>query len=99
VLFDGLCKLVSLHPLEVDDEDETGGNPFGGDELIWAEPRSSSSGRAAFDEEGGASEADRATMLDRLDNLLVVGPDLEVLEGQFEDADEEKFEDADEEKM
>jgi hypothetical protein len=41
-------------------------------------------------------------MLDRLDNLLVVGPDLEVLEGQFEDADEEKFEDAedaDEEKF
>jgi hypothetical protein len=109
VLFDGLCQLVSLHPLEVDDEDEIGGggNPFGGgDELIWAEqPTSSSSGGgggAAFDEEGGASEAERATMLDRLDNLLIVGPDLEVLEGQFEDADEEagkdlqRFEDADE---
>ena len=87
-LFDALCKLISLHPIE-DDEDEDNhgmfsggmiGGGFGDDprldygEMVWAEPT--------------PEESDREAMLERLDNLLVVPPGLEVEDddGRFDDA-------------
>eukprot|EP00934_Nitzschia_sp_Nitz4_P008972 Nitzschia sp. Nitz4//scaffold27_size158506//76211//76906//NITZ4_002601-RA/size158506-processed-gene-0.18-mRNA-1//1//CDS//3329545491//8962//frame0 len=94
-LFDALCKLVSLHPLDLDDE-EGGDEPFGdgcvmSDDLIWAP--SAGFGTVLGDddeEEDGASPEERAAMLERLDNLLVVQPEYQVQDGQFEDAEEEE---------
>lgn len=84
--FNALCKLVSLHPCDVD-EDE-GDEMFGQEEMIWA-PASRGLGTAAFaDEEGGATEEERQAMLEHLDSILVVKPEFEIQEGQFEDADE-----------
>ena len=85
--FSALCKLVSLHPCDVDDDD--GDEMFGQEEMIWA-PASSGTGTDAFpdEEEGGATEEERQAMLDHLDSILVVKPEFEIQEGQFEDADE-----------
>jgi hypothetical protein len=86
-LFDSLCKLVALHPTE-DDEDDTGNfdsDMFGGgDDLIWAPAHAST---VSSDGSEGATETERDVMLERLDNLLVVRPEFEVQEGQFDDAD------------
>ena len=90
ILFDGLCKLVALHPIEDDDDyNEEGGGGFfgGGDDLIWA-PYSSGGFDDDAGEEGGATDEERDAMLERLDNLLVVRPEFEVQDGQFEDAEE-----------
>lgn len=84
--FNALCKLVSLHPCDVDDDE--GDEMFGQEKMIWA-PASKGFGNEAFeDEEGGATEAERQAMLDHLDSILVVKPEYEIQEGQFEDADE-----------
>ncbi|KAL3911405.1 MAG: hypothetical protein SGILL_007296 [Bacillariaceae sp.] len=88
-LFKSLCKLVALHPME-DDEDEGndfGGGMFGGnDDLIWAPAGAS---MVSGDEGDGdrATESERDGMLERLDNLLVVRPEFEIQDGQFDDAD------------
>lgn len=109
-LFDALCKLISLHPIEGDDEDEEGGGMFGfgggmigggfgddvyadygepadadghgdADGLVWAPPAAATGGEA--------TPAERQAMLDRLDDMLVVAPGLQVDEtGQFDDAPE-----------
>jgi hypothetical protein len=83
VIFDALCKLVSLHPIPQDEDDN---DDFGGEDFIWAP----ASGAAFGDdvEEGGATEQQRTAMLGRLDNLLVVNPQFQVQEGQFEDAED-----------
>lgn len=93
VLFDALCKLVSSHPLELDDDDDDQGNDEGGapafgggfaisDDLIWA-PSVNGLGDGQDDQE------ERTAMLARLDNMLVVPPEFEIQEGQFDDADED----------
>lgn len=92
-LFDGLCKLVSLNPWDLDDgeDDGPGGELFGGgDDVIWAPAR----GEGFGDHDGAATDEERDAVLERLDNLLVVRPELEIQDGQFEDADEGRFEDA-----
>ena len=100
-LFDALCKLVSLHPIEDGDEEGNGsGGLFGGgddfmsrDDLIWAPSAGfgTVAGQAEEEEEDtGATEAERAAMLERLDHLLVVRPEFEIQEGQFDDAEDEE---------
>jgi len=91
--FNALCKLVSLHPCDVDDDE--GDEMFGQEDLIWA-PASRGSGTDAFgDEEGGATEEERQAMLDHLDSILVVQPEHDFQEGQFDDAEQDgQFEDA-----
>jgi hypothetical protein len=93
VLFDALCKLVSLHPIPQDDEDDDNDDDdaFGGEDLMWAP--SSGTAFEDGDAEGGATEKQRAAMLGRLDNLLVVNPQLQVQEGQFEDAEDDDDDD------
>lgn len=114
-LFDGLCKLVSRHPLQLDD-DENDGPGFGGggggnffmggggegEDMVWAPSSSAGCGAAIPDDDdedgdgdGGATEAERAAMLERLDNMLVVRPQLEVQVGQFDDAEEQEDDDED----
>lgn len=87
VLFDGLCKLVSSHPLEEEDDGE-GGEFFGSDDLIWAPSSGAYFNNGEENEEGAATGEERDAMLERLDNLLVVRPEFEIQEGQFEDAEE-----------
>lgn len=101
-VFDGLCKLVAQHPLQLDDDEGGAGAGFGAggagfdmEDMIWAP--SNRFGAVIpdddeDDEEGGASEVERAAMLNRLDSILVVSPDLEIQEGQFDDADEDEEE-------
>jgi hypothetical protein len=89
-LFDSLCQLVALHPTLEDDYDDPSsfesGAGFGmGNDLIWA-PSSATMGIVEDDRVGIATEDERNAMLERLDNMLVVRPDLEIQEGQFEDA-------------
>ena len=88
VLFDALCKLVSLHPIpQDDDEDDNDGNDaFGSEDFIWAPASGTAFGDTV--KEGGATEQQRAAMLGRLDNLLVENPQFQVQEGQFEDAED-----------
>ncbi|KAG7351116.1 regulator of volume decrease after cellular swelling [Nitzschia inconspicua] len=85
------------------DEFESGSGGFGafhtGNDLIWAPssfPSINNNTVAGFVdmedndviiEEGAATPDERAAMLNRLDNLLVVRPDLEIQEDQFEDAE------------
>ena len=98
-VFDGLCKLVAKHPLQLDDDDGDGPGFGGGpgfelDDMIWAPSagmRSMDLSGANFydeDEDDAAPESERAAMLNRLDNMLVVNPEFEVRAGQFDDADE-----------
>jgi hypothetical protein len=86
-LFDALSKLVSLHPIPLEEEDDD----YCGldDEAIFAPPV-----------ENSTSQDERATMLERLDAILVVPPEYEregddMVEevGQFDDADEDDDED------
>jgi hypothetical protein len=113
-LFDALCKLISLHPIVVendeDDDDGYGGGMFGfgsggmigggfgddafgdygegGESLVWA----TLDGDNEDDNGGGATDAEREAMLERLDGLLVVAPGLQAgdteTDGQFDDAPE-----------
>jgi hypothetical protein len=76
-MFNALCKLVSSHPIEDDEEDERG-EYFGQDDLIWA-PLTT-----AF----CATEKERQAMLDHLDSILVVNPEFSIQDGQFDDAEE-----------
>ncbi|KAG7354205.1 regulator of volume decrease after cellular swelling [Nitzschia inconspicua] len=85
------------------DEFESGFGGFGafhtGNDLIWPPSSSSSTNNNTVSgivemedndiiiEEGAATPDERAAMLNRLDNLLVVRPDLEIQEDQFEDAE------------
>lgn len=104
ILFDGLCKLVARHPLQLDDDDNDGPGGFfmgggdngndDGDEMIWA-PSAGFGSLIPYDDdddndddEGGATDEERAAMLARLDNMLIVQPEFEVHDGQFDDAEE-----------
>lgn len=91
--FNALCKLVSLHPCDIDDDE--GDEMFGQEEMIWA-PASRGFGTNAFEsEEGGATEEERQAMLDHLDSILVVKAEHEFQEGQFDDAEQDgQYEDA-----
>ncbi|CAJ1966257.1 unnamed protein product [Cylindrotheca closterium] len=93
--FNALCKLVSLHPCDGDDDE--GDEMFGQEDMIWA-PASRGFGTDAFeDEERGATDDERQAMLDRLDSILVVQPEYEIQEGQFDDPIlDGQFEDAEE---
>lgn len=70
------------------------GNDDDADNLVWAAPAPSSNGvvgivEANEDEVGGGASAEaRLAMLDRLDNMLVVQPNVQVQEDQFEDAED-----------
>jgi hypothetical protein len=61
------------------------GDDDGRDHLIWAHSPNADDVEKENDD-GGATEEERAAMLDRLDNLLVVPRDMEI-EGQFDDAE------------
>ena len=81
-IFEAFSQLVALHPIEPDEEDA---GMFGvDDEMIVAAPT----------EQQEPTPQEREAMLDRLDNLLVVPPELELPdddnmnEGQFDDAEE-----------
>lgn len=104
-VFDALCRLISLHPVQVDDDEENdmfggGGGWIGGgfgddpladygepnDGFVWAPPSSTTVA-------GTATTEERDAMLEHLDNLLVVRPELELAaeeEGQFDDADDDE---------
>jgi hypothetical protein len=73
--FEALSKLVSMHPVEDDDDDNEGDEG-----LMYMGPVEVESDEPAPD--------DRQAMLDRLDNLLEVPLHLDVQDGQFDDADE-----------
>ena len=103
LLFDGLCKLVAKHPLQLDDQDDypgpgwiNAGDAFGdgdgNDDMVWVPSAGWGPGVPDLDDddndEGGATEEERAAMLARLDKLLVVHPSLQGHDGQFDDADE-----------
>jgi hypothetical protein len=80
-IFDALCKLVNLHPVvDDDDADES--------DLIWTP-----AAQAFEDDEDGAeghfAAEERQAMLDRLDSILVVKPEFDITEGQFDDAEED----------
>jgi hypothetical protein len=84
-----------LHPTMEGDSDDPSdfesGATFGmGNDLIWA-PSSAAIGIVEDDNDGGggdggATEDEHTAMLERLSNMLVVPPDLDTIEGQFEDA-------------
>mmetsp|Transcript_14617 Transcript_14617/g.22852 ORF Transcript_14617/g.22852 Transcript_14617/m.22852 type:complete len:289 (+) Transcript_14617:272-1138(+) len=101
VLFEQLSELISRHPILEDDEngtEEEGGEGFfGGDsEMIFAPPASLMDDTNLHSvQDSGISPAtgtedDRQNMLDRLGDMLVVPPQLEIQDGQFDDADEEE---------
>jgi hypothetical protein len=81
MIFAALCKLVSLHPVDDGEDDDEG---FGQDDEMIV--RSSTP--------PPATEQDRESMLEYLDSVLVVPPELEIQEqqiasGQFDDADDD----------
>jgi hypothetical protein len=91
-LFDSLSELISLHPIDPNDDTDD----EGGDEMIVAPP-----GRYCDAE---ATPEERQAMLERLDRILTVPPELEgpdAVEGQFDNAedddDEGRFDDAEDE--
>jgi hypothetical protein len=95
-VFDGLCKLVNRHPVELDDDEDGTGfcgggeDGFDAEDMIWA-PSAGVRSMGLYDDENdedGPSETEREAMLHRLDNILVVLPELDVREGQFDDAEE-----------
>eukprot|EP00525_Craspedostauros_australis_P005499 CAMPEP_0198123650 /NCGR_PEP_ID=MMETSP1442-20131203/38032_1 /TAXON_ID= /ORGANISM="Craspedostauros australis, Strain CCMP3328" /LENGTH=265 /DNA_ID=CAMNT_0043782883 /DNA_START=75 /DNA_END=872 /DNA_ORIENTATION=+ len=75
-----------------------GGGTGYSDELVWANSEMQGAGEngavtggfpdALEGEDLGEDSVARAAMLEKLDGMLVVPPELEVKEGQFEDADE-----------
>jgi hypothetical protein len=81
LIFAALCKLVSLHPVDDGEDDDDG---FGQDDEMIV--RSSTP--------PPATEQDREFMLEYLDSVLVVPPELEIQDpqiasGQFDDADDD----------
>jgi hypothetical protein len=97
-IFDGLCKLVGRHPLQLDDDDGSGfegrGGGFDTEDMIWAPSAGMRSMDVSYDDpdEEGATDSERAAMLHRLDNILVVLPEFEVRDGQFDDPDDDDSE-------
>jgi len=98
-LFEALCKLINLHPIEGDDANDTGGmmGMLGGGMIgggfgdnVFADYGEPSGEWITADTSTTATKEERGAMLERLDNLLVVAPGLEVQEGngQFDDAPE-----------
>lgn len=84
-LFDAVTKLVTLHPIDPNENEQDGIGMAGDDTMIWA-PSSSTQDRPATEEE-------RQAMLDHLDRVLVVPPELEQTEnpaGQFDDAEDDE---------
>lgn len=86
-LFDALCKLVSFHPI-VDDADDESDQCFGQDDLIWT-PEAQAFGDDEDGAEGDVAAEERQAMLDHLDSILVVKPEFDIKEGQFDDAEED----------
>lgn len=92
LLFNALCRMVSLHPFVDDDGDDAPGDQFGDfdmgddddDELIWA-PATAGSAVGPVADGYGPSDEERTAMLERLDGLLVVRPEFEIQDGQFDD--------------
>ena len=98
-LFRSLCKLVSSHP-PIDDDD--GDDDDENDDTLMFNAETSMGMGVGMDgmiglEEDGATDAERNAMLDHLDSILIVRPDLEIKQdadvsgatsGQFDDAAE-----------
>ncbi|GKY97087.1 hypothetical protein MPSEU_000667200 [Mayamaea pseudoterrestris] len=95
-IFDALCKLVSMHPIDPNENDE--GNAF--EMMLGAFNQGNNDDNMMFYSaeattdmmEGDATLDERERMLQRLDDLLVVPPELERNSdddgGQFSDADD-----------
>lgn len=107
-LFDALCKLISLHPIEGDDDDDGDDGMFGGgmigggfgDDTFadYGEPIDGLVWAPPPSTEDGpiATDQEREAMLERLDNLLVVPPGLEAKDGDGgnNNVEDGQFEDA-----
>ena len=104
-LFEALCKLISLHPVEGDEDDYEGDGMFGGgmigggfgDDAFgdYGEPIDGLVWAPPPSSEDGpvvATDREREAMLERLDNLLVVAPGLEA-EDDDDDNDNGRGED------
>lgn len=89
-LFEALSKLISLHPIDPNLEMDDGGDS---DDMVFAPSLV----------ETEATSDERGAMLDHLDSILVVPPDLQHpsdgVEGQFDDADEGSSDDADDDEV
>lgn len=96
-IFDALCKLISMHPIDPNENDD---GPFGmmtGSDVIGDEMMFYSATDATLNGSHGqgseATEEERERMLQRLDDMLVVPPDLEKRSdyegGQFSDAEDD----------
>ena len=125
ILFDKLCKLVSNHPLDVDDDNNEDDGGYGGgyddvvggggglmsfmgglgeggntgdDDVIWApsggfvdpEQQHKRDGDLVGGQAEEATDEERDAMLERLDNLLIINPEYETQDGQFDDAAEDE---------
>ena len=91
-LFDALSTMAELNPDEIEDDDE--GEDFESGGFYYAEDFVNTS-----NDEGGATEEERIAMLEKLDAVLEVPPELElneegerIYDSQFADADEEELE-------
>lgn len=99
LLFEALSKLVSLHPIVPDDDGDDDDDDDDADDdgtsdlmtmmmMMTSMPRQTMGLGAEELGDDDPSDVEREAMLRRLDHLLVVPPELEIDEGQFEDADE-----------
>mmetsp|Transcript_11150 Transcript_11150/g.15703 ORF Transcript_11150/g.15703 Transcript_11150/m.15703 type:complete len:271 (+) Transcript_11150:295-1107(+) len=94
VVFEQLSQLISRHPIfdEEDDDYHNGEEEFDMDEMIFA-PATTSLMEHPVDQNGVSdptpAEDERQNMLDRLGDMLIVPPQLEIQDGQFDDADED----------
>jgi hypothetical protein len=95
-LFEAISKLISLHPIDPNENGDGRGMFLGDtDEMVWAPP---TNGLSADDDAPEPTEEERDQMLARLDNMLIVPPEFErpdTDEGQFDDAEEEEEEEED----
>ena len=96
-LYEALSELVSLHPIDPHQdtnamEGEEDDENFEPEDMIWA---SDIRVKEEEDDQEGATEEERQAMLDRLDQVLTVPPELEIkdkpepAEGQFDDAEDD----------
>ena len=88
-VFSKLSQLVSLHPIDPNETED--GMMMSGDDddgMVWAPPAVPSTTG-----DGEATEEERQAMLDHLDRILIVPPELEQSEqeeGQFDDAEDDE---------
>lgn len=107
-LYEALSKLVSLNPIDPHEEtnfndDDDDDDNFEPDDMIWASDIVADDDGDGDGDDGAATAEERAAMLERLDQVLIVPPEYEIsdesnnvasaaataAEGQFDDAEDE----------